>query len=77
MSEITTWRPTPSRPVIVRSARSRYDGYRGFVVAPDEEGGFEVALPCAALLLHFEPSELEFLGSPQIERINNITNGGN
>ncbi len=60
MTAITTWQPTPSRPVTVHSPASRYNGYRGFVAQPDEEGGFEVALPCASLPLHFERSELDF-----------------
>jgi hypothetical protein len=46
--------------IVVRAPHSQYDGYGGFVVERDEEGGFEVTLPCAALLLHFEASELEF-----------------
>lgn len=45
--------------VTVHAPGSRYDGYTGFVVEPDEEGGFEVTLPCAELLLHFESGELE------------------
>lgn len=45
-------------------AQSRYDGAPGRVFEPDEEGGYEVDLLGARL--HFERSELEFLGRPTI-----------
>lgn len=60
MSAITEWCSTPSRPVTIHSERSRYDGYRGHLVERDEEGGFEVELPGAERLVHFEASEVEF-----------------
>jgi hypothetical protein len=51
-------------PVHVHSAASRYDGAFGRVFEPDEEGGYEVDL--LGVRLHFEASELEFLGRPGV-----------
>lgn len=52
--------------VLVHTDRSHYDGVDGRVMSPEPEGGFVVALD-GGWRCHFEPSELEFLGRPQIE----------
>lgn len=46
--------------VTVHARASRYDGRHGYVVEPDEEGGYEVALPGVPRPVHFEASEVEF-----------------
>lgn len=50
--------------VAVHAASSHYDGAFGRVFEPDEEGGYEVDV--LGVRLHFEPSELEFLGRPTV-----------
>jgi len=51
-------------PIQVHQHASRYDGAFGRVFEPDEEGGYEVDVLGARL--HFERSELEFLGRPTV-----------
>lgn len=51
--------------VAVHTDASFFDGLDGRVMAPEPEGGFVVALD-GRCRCHFERSELEFLGRPQL-----------